>query len=208
MSRQRVIVAVDRQVSLEARLGLPPQPKGAALILHPHPLYGGSMDNNVVDALAQAASEAGWASLCINFRGVGGSTGSHDNGVGEQDDVIAAAAWLTEKAPGPLALMGYSFGSLVGAKAAARVAGLAGGVWVSPPYALGDLPPWPAACGPLLAIAGEYDEYGDLPRLTSYIQAMGALGTLRVHRGGDHFWRNGLSALKQQTVDFLTSQGR
>lgn len=205
MIRQRVVIAVDRQVSLEARLDLPAQAGGAALILHPHPLYGGSMDNNVVDALAQAASEAGWASLCINFRGVGNSTGSHDQGVGEQQDVIAAAAWLGQKAPGPLVLMGYSFGSLVGAQAARRVGGLTAGVWVSPPYVLGELPPWPAGCGPLLVITGENDEYGDLPRLKAYMQAMGALGALKLHPGGDHFWLNGLSALKQQTAEFLTS---
>ncbi|MBU4277369.1 MAG: alpha/beta hydrolase [Proteobacteria bacterium] len=204
MNRQRVVIAVDRQVSLEARLDLPAQPGGAALILHPHPLYGGSMDNNVVYALTQAADMAGWASLRINFRGVGGSTGSHGQGVGEQDDVIAAAAWLTKQAPGPLVLMGYSFGSLVGSQAAQRVAGLAGGVWVSPPFVLGDPPPWPAGRGPLLVITGDQDEYGDMTRLRGYMEEMGALGTLKVHHGGDHFWRSGLSALKQQAVDFLT----
>lgn len=203
MTDRAVAVKVDRQVSLEGRLDLPAQPQGAALVLHPHPLYGGSMDNHVVHALAQAASEAGWASLRINFRGVGNSTGRHDQGVGEQEDVISAAKWLAEQAPGPLVLMGYSFGSLVGAQAAARVAGLAGGVWVSPPYVLGELPPWPSGRGPLLIITGEHDEYGDLPRLRAYMAAMGALGALKVHPGGDHFWGRGLSALGQQTAEFL-----
>lgn len=203
MSRQPVFIEVDDHVTLEGGLSLPAQPRGAALVLHPHPLYGGSMDNNVVLALAGAASEAGWAALRINFRGVGRSTGSHDEGRGEQRDVIAAAKWLAAQAPGPLALMGYSFGSLVGARAAGRVAGLAGGVWISPPYVLGDLPPWPTGAGPLLVITGEHDEYGDLPRLTSYMEAMGALGTLKVHPGGDHFWWSGLSALQEQTTTFL-----
>ncbi|BEQ13288.1 alpha/beta hydrolase [Desulfoferula mesophila] len=205
MSQRRVAIAVDRQVSLEARLDLPAQAGGAALILHPHPLFGGSMDNNVVQALAGACAEAGWASLRINFRGVGRSTGHHDQGLGEQDDVLAAAAWLAGEVPGPLVLMGYSFGSLMGAKAAARVAGLAGGLWVSPPYTLGDLPPWPVNSGPLLVITGDNDEYGNLPRLQAYIQAMGALGTLNLHQGGDHFWWEGLSALKRQAVDFLAA---
>lgn len=206
MSERPVVVGVDRQVSLEGRLSLSAQGTGAALILHPHPLYGGSMDNNVVMVLAQAASEAGWASLCINFRGVGRSSGSHDQGVGEQEDVSAAAAWLSREVPGPLVLMGYSFGSLVGARAAERVPGLSGGVWVSPPYTLGELPPWPEDRGPLLVIAGENDEYGDLARLKSYIGGMGALGTLKVHDGGDHFWRSGLSALKQQAAEFLVQR--
>ncbi len=208
MKDKAVFITVDRQVSLEARLHLPVPCRGAALLLHPHPLYGGSMDNNVVHALAQACDQAGWASLCINFRGVGQSTGRHEQGLGEQDDVVAAAAWLAREAPGPLALMGYSFGALVGARAADRVAGLAGGVWVSPPYVLGELPPWPAQAGPLLVLTGQDDEYGDLERLEAYMGAMGALGTLKVQPGGDHFWWSGLSALKQHTVEFLAQLTR
>ncbi len=207
MSEERVFIEVDGQVTLEGGLSLPPNPAGGALVLHPHPLYGGSMHNNVVLALVQGAEQAGWAALRINFRGVGRSTGRHEDGRGEQDDVIAAAAWLRRRAPGPLVLMGYSFGSLVGARAAGRVAGLAGGVWVSPPYALGELPPWPGEAGPLLVMTGDADEFGDLARLRPYMEAMGARSTLIVTPGGDHFWWGGVSALTRESAEFLRKLG-
>lgn len=204
MPEERVSIEVNEQVTLEGGLSLPPEPAGGALVLHPHPLYGGSMHNNVVLALVQGAEEAGWGALRINFRGVGRSTGRHEDGLGEQDDVIAAAAWLRQQAPGPLALMGYSFGSLVGARAADRVDGLAGGVWVSPPYVLGELPPWPQGAGPLLIMAGDADEFGDAAKLKAYDQAMGARSTLILTPGGDHFWWAGVSALTRQSTRLLS----
>lgn len=203
MSKERVTIPVDRQVSLDGVFYLPGQPAGAALVLHPHPLYGGSMHNNVVMALAQGAEQAGWAALRVNFRGVGRSTGRHDEGRGEQEDVIAAARWLRARVPGPLALMGYSFGCLTGARAAGRVEGLSGGVWVSPPYILGDLPPWPEGAGPLLMMSGDADEYGDTAKLEAYDQAMGARSTLILTPGGDHFWGGGESALTRGSTRFL-----
>ena len=142
MAGQKVEVKVDDRVTLRGEFTQ--GDKGGAMVLHPHPLYGGSMHNNVVEALVRAAGAAGWAALRFNFRGVGGSSGSHDEGRGEQDDVLAAAQWMAQRTPGPLVLMGYSFGSLVGSAAAGRVAGLAGGVWVSPPWVMGPLTPWPA----------------------------------------------------------------
>ncbi|MCB2227244.1 MAG: alpha/beta fold hydrolase [Desulfarculaceae bacterium] len=203
MSEERVFIEVNQQVSLEGGLSLPDAPRGAALVLHPHPLYGGSMHNNVVLALVQGAEKAGWAALRVNFRGVGRSTGRHDEGRGEQEDVIAAAAWLRERVPGPLALMGYSFGCLTGARAAERVEGLSGGVWVSPPYTLGDLPPWPQGAGPLLIMCGDADEYGDTAKLKAFDQAMGARSTLMLTPGGDHFWLGGESALTRESTRLL-----
>ena len=161
------------------------------------------MHNNVVLALVQGAEKAGWAALRVNFRGVGRSSGRHDEGRGEQEDVIAAAAWLRARVPGPLALMGYSFGCLAGARAAARVEGLSAGVWVSPPYTLGELPPWPSGAGPLLILCGEADEYGDTDKLKAYDEAMGARSTLILTPGGDHFWWGGDSALTRESTRFL-----
>ncbi|MCF8033959.1 MAG: hypothetical protein K9K66_14225 [Desulfarculaceae bacterium] len=203
MSEERVFIEVNEQVTLEGGLSLPPDPKGALLVLHPHPLYGGSMHNQVVLALVQGAEQAGWAALRINFRGVGRSTGRHEDGVGEQQDVIAAAAWLRRRVPGPLALSGYSFGCLAGANAAGRVQGLSGGVWVSPPYILGDPPLWPEGAGPLLIMSGDADEYGDTAKLMAYDQAMGARSTLILTPGGDHFWSMGGSALTRESTRFL-----
>jgi alpha/beta superfamily hydrolase len=86
-------------------------PRGLAVIAHPHPLFGGTMDNKVVQTLARAFVQAGWTALRFNFRGVGQSQGQFDEGHGEADDM----RWLIEQAApqGALALAGFSFGSFV-----------------------------------------------------------------------------------------------
>jgi len=208
MSEQSVSIIVDEAVTLEGAYSAPRGPAlGQAVILHPHPLYGGSMHNNVVEALREGALAAGWGALRFNFRGVGGSGGSHDQGRGEQDDVAAAARWLAEAHPGPLALMGYSFGTLVGAAAAARLPGLAAGVWVAPPLAMGELAPWPPDAGPLLLIAGDQDEFGRLEALEAYASGLGARARLLALEGADHFYWGLESVLERETAAWLGQAG-
>lgn len=94
-------------------------PKGVALIAHPHPLFGGTMDNKVVQTIARACVQCGWTAVRFNFRGVGGSAGSYGEGVGEVDDMLAV---LEQAAPaGDLVLAGFSFGSAVTSKVFDRV---------------------------------------------------------------------------------------
>lgn len=89
--------------------------RGVAVIAHPHPLYGGTMDNKVVQTLARAFVQSGWTAVRFNFRGVGGSAGSHDEGRGELDDFLAVVRHVAP--PGEreaaLALAGFSFGAFV-----------------------------------------------------------------------------------------------
>jgi alpha/beta superfamily hydrolase len=85
--------------------------RGTAVIAHPHPLFGGTMENKVVQTIARAFVQAGWRSLRFNFRGVGASQGTHDEGRGETDDLLHVVA--AEVPSGPLALAGFSFGSYV-----------------------------------------------------------------------------------------------
>ena len=88
-----------------------PAPRGMAIIAHPHPLFGGTMDNKVVHTLARAFVQSGWTALRFNFRGVGASQGVYDEGRGELDDLLGVVA---QTAPaGTLALAGFSFGSFV-----------------------------------------------------------------------------------------------
>jgi len=97
-------------------------PKGTVFVAHPHPLFGGSMDNKVVQTIARAFVHCGWRSLRFNFRGVGRSAGVYDEGRGECDDLLAA---IDECAPtGALALAGFSFGSFVASSAVERIHGL------------------------------------------------------------------------------------
>lgn len=103
---------------IEALLDLPtptnaaPLPRGTALIAHPHPLFGGTMHNKVVQTLARAFVQSGWRAVRFNFRGVGASAGEHDAGRGELEDALAVIAQTTA-ADEPLALAGFSFGAFV-----------------------------------------------------------------------------------------------
>ena len=89
--------------------------QGVAIIAHPHPLFGGTMHNKVVQTLARAFVQQGWQTLRFNFRGVENSAGEHDNGVGELDDMMAVLNTLAPS--GPLCLAGFSFGGFVAASA-------------------------------------------------------------------------------------------
>ena len=110
---------------LEALLALPESPKAGLVLCHPHPLYGGDMHNPVVVRAGEVAQGLGLATLRFNFRGVGASTGVHDEGKGEQDDVLAALDVVAARLPAgrQVGLAGYSFGSWVSARvvAAGRV---------------------------------------------------------------------------------------
>ena len=96
-------------------------PLGCAFVAHPHPLFGGTMDNKVVQTLARAHVQAGWTVFRFNFRGVGGSEGVHDTGLGECEDLLALIAQAAPQ--GDLALAGFSFGSFVVSQALNRLHG-------------------------------------------------------------------------------------
>lgn len=100
---------------LECALDLPADsPVGLALLAHPHPLYGGNMDNKVVHMMARAFLALGHAVVRMNFRGVGGSEGAHDGGPGEAQDLAGVLAAMKKQYPGlPVVLGGYSFGTYV-----------------------------------------------------------------------------------------------
>ena len=108
---------------LEAVLDLPPADvavRGTAVLSHPHPLFGGTMDNKVVQTLARAFVQSGWRAVRYNFRGVGASEGAYDEGRGELQDLLAV---VQQTAPdGPLALAGFSFGAFVTSHAVSALA--------------------------------------------------------------------------------------
>jgi alpha/beta superfamily hydrolase len=201
-SRRRTIDGAAGRI--EVALDLPAHaPAGLAFIGHPHPLYGGTLDNKVTATLARAFCGLGWLAVRPNFRGVGASGGVHDHGIGETDDFVhvidSAPHWLSDLSPAsdlPLALAGFSFGSFVAARAAQRLAdrdrapdclvlvGTAAGKW--------DMPPVPPHT---LVIHGEQDETIALADVLDWARPQ-ALPVI-VLPGTDHFFHRRLSLLKR-----------
>jgi uncharacterized protein len=178
-------------VELEARLELPLALHGGVVVCHPHPLYGGDMENPVVVRVDEVCGALGLATLRFNFRGVGRSTGVHGDGMAEQLDVEAALSRLASAVgTRPLALAGYSFGASVVATVAPRHAELAGVALIAPPLARLDVAHF-ADLGPLgprlLVVAGGDDEICPPAALTGLT---GALPGATIHRidGANHFF--------------------
>lgn len=173
----------------------------AAVVLHPHPQYGGDMDNHVVAEMCIALAARGVSTLRFNFRGAGRSEGSYDGGLGEADDARAAVRAVLEAAPGArLVLAGYSFGATIAATIAADVAPAAL-VLVSPPVGMGALPPLDPDL-PTLVIAGGSDQIA--PAAAVHALASGHRSAVVVD-GVDHSWWSGLDALSRELGSFLDS---
>src|SRR6185295_8845408 len=119
MSTETTVTIAAGDVRLEGRLAVPAGATRGAVVCHPHPQYGGTMDNNVVVAVTDALRAAGLATLRFNFRGVGSSEGRHGGGAAEVGDAHAALAHLRAAGIEDVALVGYSFGAAVAARAAA-----------------------------------------------------------------------------------------
>jgi alpha/beta superfamily hydrolase len=178
-------------------------PRGGLIALHPHPMYGGSMHNNVVEAMLDAAARAGFCGLRFNFRGVGDSGGRHEGGKGETADVITALNWLQTQTQGPLVLGGYSFGALVGSYSVHLYPNLAGAVWVSPPLSIGPMADWPYDAGPMLVLCGDQDEFAPSEQIRKYVGQQGARSKLNLVYKANHFWWDQESVLIQETMNFL-----
>ena len=170
----------------------------AAVVLHPHPLYGGDMDNHVVAGVCEALAQAGAATLRFNFRGVGASEGSYDGGSGEAADARAAIDALRKHKPdAPVLLAGYSFGAMIAAAVAADCA-VAALALVSPPQGMGPLPEMPAGV-PVLLITGDRDSLS--PAAEVQALASGQVRAVTV-AGVDHGWWPGIDTLQSEMLAF------
>jgi alpha/beta superfamily hydrolase len=179
-------------VTLEARVGAPPTPQGGVVICHPHPLYGGDMDNPVVVRLVEVSNALGLATVRFNFRGTGQSTGVHGHGDAERHDVEAARERLASLvgAGRPLVLAGYSFGAAVVAEVAAGHADLAGVALVAPPLARLDparLAGLDRLGAGLLVVAGSGDEICP-PESLARLREATPRATFHVIEGANHFF--------------------
>ena len=160
-------------------------PRGVALIAHPHPLFGGTLDNKVVQTLARAFVSLGYTAWRPNFRGVGGSEGTHDNGRGEVDDLHA----VLEHA-GATVLAGFSFGAAMQAMLSRKVSS-GPVVLVGPAVTSFDVPPIPAGS---LVIHGERDDTIPLAAVLDWARPQEL--PVVVVPGADHFFHRRLPVLR------------
>lgn len=175
-------------------------PLGTAVVCHPHPQHGGTLDNKVVQTLARAFVSLGWRSVRFNFRGVGASHGTWDEGVGEIDDALAVVAALRDPAL-PLILAGFSFGAYVAASAALRLDAPAKPsrlVLVGPSTQKQQLPEVPAHT---IVIHGESDDVVPLAATLAWARPQ-ALPVI-VFPGVGHFFHGQLSLLKSVLLQQL-----
>jgi alpha/beta superfamily hydrolase len=179
--------------------------QGMAVIAHPHPLFGGTMDNKVVQTLARAFVQCGWTALRFNFRGVGASEGVHDQGHGEVEDMLAVVQGLA--ATGPIALAGFSFGAHVASHALQAL-------WVprevrrvvlvgtaASRFDVAALPP--EAHEKALVVHGEQDDTVPLSAVMDWARPQSL--PITVVPGGGHFFHGQLPLLKSLVVRHLGS---
>jgi alpha/beta superfamily hydrolase len=188
--------------ALECALDLPEgQPRGIALVAHPHPLYGGTMDNKVAQTLARAFISLGYATARMNFRGVGKSEGTHDAGNGETDDMALLLAHMQKQYPNlPVALGGFSFGTFVQSQLQQRLikegkpaerlvlVGAAAGKWAMP-----NVP------SNTILIHGEQDDTIPLSDVFDWARPQDL--AVIVVPGADHFFHRKLQHIKSFVVE-------
>jgi alpha/beta superfamily hydrolase len=185
---QPVRLTVGSDLSLEALLALPESPSAGVVICHPHPLYGGDMDNPVVVRVQEVCAGLGLATLRFNFRGVGASGGVHGGGVGEQEDAAAALDALAKAlGAGALAIAGYSFGARIAAQVGARDGRIAGLALIAPPLAMFDFGFLEDTRVPTLVVAGTRDQYCPPDDFARFTAARPWLEATTIE-GADHFF--------------------
>ena len=180
----------------------------AALVCHPHPLYGGTLHNKVVFHAMKALNSFGFPVLRFNFRGTGLSQGEHDQGVGEVDDVHAALDWLDREFHLPIILAGFSFGAAVGLQTAcadSRVeAVIALGLPVAPlddrTYDFGFLQ---SCTKPKLFISGDRDQFGPRAELEKLVAILSEPKKLIIVEGADHFFEGRMRELRETIEAWL-----
>lgn len=193
---------------IEALLEIPSDRdvQAIAVVCHPHPLHGGTMQNKVTHTLSRAFLGQGFAALRFNFRGVAGSAGSFDDGNGEVEDVLAAVAYLRERYPGlPVWLAGFSFGAAMSIRAALDLE-LAGLVSIAPAAFrfAGDLSAQPEC--PWLIVHGEEDELVPIDESVAWADSMQPGPELLVFAQTSHYFHGKLVDLRKAVEEFVGRQ--
>ncbi len=208
---QPISVAVGPELTLEALLAVPATPSVGIVICHPHPLYGGDMDNPVVVRVQEVCAALGLATLRFNFRGVGASGGVHGGGVTEQEDARAALDALAKAmGVGVLAIAGYSFGSRIAALVGGRDSRIGGIALIAPPLAMSDFGFLENTGTPTLMVAGTRDQYCPPDHFARFTAARPWINAAAIE-GADHFFFGKLFPLGEAVTEWaqrLPPEGR
>jgi uncharacterized protein len=180
----------------------------AALVCHPHPLYGGTMHNKVVFHTAKALNSFGFPVLRFNFRGTGRSQGEHDRGMGETEDVRTALGWLGAEFRLPLIFAGFSFGAAVGLPVACADSRVKAAIGLGLPISAVDARNYDFSllkeCAkPKLFISGAGDPFGPRAALKSLLASLSEPKKLVLIEGADHFFEGRLRELREAVEDWV-----
>jgi len=176
-----------------------------ALVLHPHPLYGGTMHNPVVFHTARALHDAGFETLRINFRAVGGSSGTHDRGIGELDDARDALDFLLARQPAAkhVLVAGFSFGAAIALTLGCADPRVHRIVAIAAPAGMYDLGFLARCTKPKLFVHGDRDDVAPLALLQDTLERLGApQADVRIVRGSGHFFESQVDELRAQVQLF------
>jgi alpha/beta superfamily hydrolase len=207
MGQQRIVIPGPAG-AIEALIETPERHDAGhfGVVCHPHPLYGGTLDNKVVHTLARAFQELGAPTIRFNFRGVGGSAGAFDGGRGEVDDALAVVAYCRQIFPGAaLWLAGFSFGGAVAVSAAARAL-TSRLVVVAPGVTLLDVDSFTPPC-PWLIVQGDADDVIDPRFVRDWASKREPRPQMRVLAGAGHFFHGRLHDLRQAVLEFMRAAG-
>ncbi len=179
----------------------------AAVLCHPHPLFGGTIHNKVVYQAAKSLDSLGIAVLRFNFRGSGLSAGVHDKGRGEQDDVQAAVDFLASEFPGiPLLLGGFSFGSWVGLRTGCSDTRISELIGIGAPVNDSDFTYLHNCAKPKLFVHGANDEFGSRTRIEQLVAALPGENQLSVINDADHFFAGHLPEVDRAITAWLVER--
>ena len=180
-----------------------------AVITHPHPLYGGSMDNNVVSVLQKALHDWGWGTLRFNFRGVGGSTGHHRGAQQDAEDLLTVCQYVQQQGKKTLHFAGYSYGAWIGLRAMTSSLQPNTAILVSPPLDFLDFRGLPPPSCPCLITVGDEDDFCTVESLKNWMASMlerEMAAQLAVLPHCDHFYWDHEALLAANLATFLQGQ--
>jgi alpha/beta superfamily hydrolase len=198
---EKILIQSDN-LQIEGLLDRRTTDKGA-VISHPHPLYGGNMYAAGVESIVHAYWKKGYTTLKFNFRGVGNSQGRYDNGVGEQQDVLAALSFLSETGAKQIDLAGYSFGAWVNAHAVQQDTPVERMVLVSPPVGFMDFTKITAIDRLKLVVTGSQDQIAPAEQIKNLLPSWNPEARFEIIEGADHFYGGYLDRLEKILDDYL-----